>query len=64
MKFGAKVPGRFLIVEPFLLWRLTTSAELGREAVGLGESAAEITDTGCRWPLIPGVGEVTTSGGG
>lgn len=43
---------------------MTTSAELGRGLVGLGESAAVMADTDCRWPLIPGVGEVMTSGGG
>lgn len=68
MKPGAKVPGKPLVIELlFLLCRvLTAIAELGREAVGVGvgDSAAERADTDCRWPLIPGVGEATSSGVG
>lgn len=70
---GAKVPGKPFVAELLLLCRvLATSAEPGREVggvglglgLGLGDSAAVKADTDCRWPLIPGVGEATSSDGG
>lgn len=73
IKPGAKVPGKPLATELLLLCRvLATSAELGRE-VGVvvvavlvvvevvGDSAAVRADTDCQCPLIPGVGEATSS---